>query len=91
MRLRNDTLLLSAYIGVMMKLVSTMTVKELLERYPEARAFFIHRGMLCVGCPTEGLHSIEDVARHYRYTVESFMEALEKTIDPADTVSSDTV
>ena len=44
-----------------------MTVKSLLECYPRAVRFFFDMGMLCVGCPTEGYHSLEDVAREYGY------------------------
>lgn len=45
-----------------MKFDSNMTVRELMTHHPSAIDIFIKRKMLCVGCPTETFHTIEDVA-----------------------------
>lgn len=71
----------------MMQSISTLTIKEILERYPQAMNFFIRRGMLCVGCPTEGFHSLEDVARNYRYPLAKLVAEMQKAIASADRTS----
>ena len=46
-------------------LTSTITVKELLDRHPQALRLFTDLGLLCVGCPTEAFHTLTDVAREH--------------------------
>jgi hybrid cluster-associated redox disulfide protein len=46
-----------------MKLDSKMTVSELMTYHPSAIDVFVKRKILCIGCPTDRFHSIEDVAR----------------------------
>jgi len=65
----------------MMQLDSKMTVSELMTDYPTAIAVFIKRNMLCVGCPTETFHTIEDVARIHGITLEHLLKDLRKAID----------
>ena len=48
----------------------TMTIGELLELYPEAVSVFIRRRMLCVGCPTEDYHTLEDASRLYGHSLD---------------------
>jgi hybrid cluster-associated redox disulfide protein len=48
---------------IAMKLDVKMTVGELLKVHPAAVAVFITRKLLCLGCPAETFHTLEDVAR----------------------------
>jgi hybrid cluster-associated redox disulfide protein len=64
-----------------MQLDSKMTVSELMTAYPSAIAVFIKRKMLCVGCPTETFHTIEDAARIHGITLEHLLKDLRKAID----------
>ena len=57
-----------------------ITVKLLLERYPRAIRFFIDMGMFCVGCPTEGYHSLEDVAREYGYDPDQLIRHIRNVV-----------
>lgn len=47
-------------------LSSDITVKKLLDHYPQVLQVFLDIGLLCVGCPTEAFHTLADVAREYR-------------------------
>ena len=57
-----------------------MTVQELFEQHPAAVKVFIKQKMLCVGCPTQGYHSLEDVARIYGLTLCSLMKKVQDAI-----------
>jgi hybrid cluster-associated redox disulfide protein len=64
-----------------MKLDSKITIKRLLEKYPCALTVFIERRMLCVGCPTEAYHTLEDVARIHGCDVEELLNSLQRTLE----------
>jgi hybrid cluster-associated redox disulfide protein len=64
----------------MIKINSKMTIQELLERYPQATAAFIKRRMLCVGCPTQAYHTIEEVARINGCTLDGLCDAIREAI-----------
>jgi len=76
-----------------------MTVSELITAHPSAMDVFIKRKMLCVGCPTESFHTLEDVAHINGIALEALMKELRWAIDAqvksgtvhisASTVSSD--
>ena len=63
-----------------MQLDSKMTVGELMTVHPSAVAVFIKRKMLCVGCPTETGHTLEDVASINGIALECLMEDLREAI-----------
>jgi len=63
-----------------MKLDSKITIKALLENHPGALAVFIERRMLCVGCPTEAYHSLEDVARIHGCDLQDLLNSLQKAM-----------
>jgi len=48
--------------------------------YPRAVSVFIERRMLCVGCPTEAYHTLEDAARIYGCTVNALQEDIQEAI-----------
>jgi hybrid cluster-associated redox disulfide protein len=63
-----------------MKLNMKMTVKELLERYPCFVAVLVQRKMLCMGCPTEAYHTLEDVAHIHDFALNDLQKAIQETI-----------
>ncbi len=62
-------------------LSSNMTVKEVLERYPQTLRLFLDMRLLCVGCPTETFHTLEDVAREYSLNLCQLLQKLNKAIE----------
>jgi hypothetical protein len=48
--------------------------------YQSAMDIFIKKRMLCVGCPAQDCHTLEDVAEIYGYARESFLRTLSKAI-----------
>ncbi len=65
-------------------LSSDTTVKELLDRYPQLLQPFMNLGLLCVGCPTEAFHTVEDVAGEYGYDPEELIQYFQGIIDAPD-------
>jgi len=67
-----------------MILDSKMTVSDLMRVHPSAMDVFIKRKMLCVGCPTESFHTLEDVAHLYGIAMEQLLRELRGVIDVQD-------
>jgi len=61
-------------------LTSAMTVKDVLDCYPEALHVFVDIGLLCVGCPAEAFHTLADVAREYHLDLSQLLHRLHKAI-----------
>ena len=59
---------------------SKMTIRELLAHHPSAIAAFIRLRMLCVGCPTQAYHTLEDVARIHGNTVDDLCAVIRDAI-----------
>jgi len=83
LRWRNDVVDQKHYPNTTMTLDPHMTIKELLEHHPTSIKVFIKRKMLCVGCPTEDYHTLEDVAKIYGFTLGTLMESLQEAIQTA--------
>lgn len=60
------------------------TVGELLTHHPSAINVFLRGKMLCVGCPTETFHTLEDVARIYGIAVDQLLQELRAAIEAQD-------
>jgi len=73
----------------MLNLDSKMTVSELLRVHPSTINVFIQRKMLCVGCPTETFHTLEDVARIYNISLKKLLKELRVAIDAHEGKKSD--
>jgi hybrid cluster-associated redox disulfide protein len=73
----------------MIKIDSKMTIQELLGRHPSATAAFIKRRMLCVGCPTQAYHALEDVARIHGCSVDDLRHAIREAIERNEKPSAD--
>jgi len=71
-----------------MSLEKHITIKELLERYPTAINVFIERKMLCVGCPVQAYHTLEEAARIYGVTLSVLMESVRHAIQTTKRRSS---
>jgi len=56
------------------------TVSELMREHPQVIGLFIKRKMLCVGCPSQRYHSLEDVARLYGFDRDEFLETITQAI-----------
>lgn len=65
----------------MIQISSKMTIQELLARHPNALTVFIQRRMLCVGCPAQAFHALEDVARIHDCTVDDLRYAIREAIE----------
>lgn len=57
-----------------------LTVKEVLDRYPQALPVFMQLRLLCVGCPTEAFHTLTDVAREYDLDIELLLARIRSAI-----------
>jgi hybrid cluster-associated redox disulfide protein len=62
------------------KISARLTVKEVLDRYPQALPVFMQLRLLCVGCPTEAFHTLTDVAREYDLDIELFLARIRSAI-----------
>ena len=57
-----------------------ISIKELLDRYPQLIEMFIDWGFLCVGCPTEAFHALTDVVKKYRIDQDQLLKRIQKAI-----------
>ena len=64
----------------MIKIDPEMTLQELLKQHPRATVMFIARRMLCVGCPAQAFHTLEDVARIHGSTINDLCADLRDAI-----------
>lgn len=60
---------------------ATLTIKELLDRYPQLLPTFMALGLLCVGCPAEAFHTLDDVAREYGLDLNELRQRLVTAVD----------
>ena len=57
-----------------------ITVKKLLDRYPQLLQLFMDLGLLCIGCPVEAFHTLADVAREYHLDLNQFLQRIDTVI-----------
>jgi hybrid cluster-associated redox disulfide protein len=62
------------------KLSPLLTVKEVLDQYPQALLAFMQLRLHCIGCPTEVFHTLADVAREYNVDLEMLVERIQSVI-----------
>jgi hybrid cluster-associated redox disulfide protein len=65
------------------KLTADTLVKDVLDRHPEAVKAFIDLGLMCVGCPVAGFHTLTDVAREHRRDLAGLLRELNRGIQDA--------
>ncbi|MEP0697895.1 MAG: DUF1858 domain-containing protein [Nitratireductor sp.] len=54
-----------------------MSVDEIMRRWPSTIAVMIRHGMLCVGCPIGGFHTVTDACREHHVEEGRFVRELE--------------
>ena len=64
-----------------MKIDANITVDELIRNHPQAIDFFLKRKMLCVGCPAEAFHTLEEVADSYGIEFKRLLKELLEAIN----------
>jgi len=69
------------------KISADISVKALLERYPQLLQTFLDMGLICAGCPTEAFHTLKDVAREYRLDLNQLLKSLYEAIGDDDVPS----
>ncbi len=62
------------------KISTDITVKELLERYPQLLQMFMDMDLMCVGCPNEAFHTLADIAQEYHLDLNRLLQRIYKTI-----------
>jgi len=65
-----------------------ITVKELLDRYPQLLQMFMDLELMCVGCPTEAFHTLADVAREYHLSLDQLLIRIYEAIEDGDVPSA---
>lgn len=58
------------------KITKEMTIKEVVQKYPQVVTVFIDYGLHCVGCPLAQGESIEDAVKLHQIDIEKLLEDL---------------
>jgi len=58
-----------------------ITAKELLDRYPKLMRMFMDIGLMCMSCPAEAFHTLEDVSRACHLDLNHLLQRLYKVIE----------
>ncbi|WP_049770372.1 DUF1858 domain-containing protein [Desulforapulum autotrophicum] len=66
--------------------IKDITVKELIERYPKLVKLFMDLGLLCIGCPAEAFHTVEDIAKEYGCDLNTLVHEINRFIQDEDAV-----
>lgn len=64
--------------------LSTLSVAELLECYPQAARLFLRHRMACVGCDIAAFHTPAEAAVIYGMDAEQFLHELQLLVQAAD-------
>ncbi|MBN1849855.1 MAG: DUF1858 domain-containing protein [Deltaproteobacteria bacterium] len=64
-----------------MNLDSKMTVSELITAHPSVMGVFMKHRLLCIGCPAETFHTLEDVASINGIALGDLMKDLRRVAD----------
>jgi hybrid cluster-associated redox disulfide protein len=65
----------------MIKIDPEMTIQELLSHHSGATTVFIKRRMMCVGCPAQAYHTLEDVVRIHGCALDALCNAIREAIE----------
>ena len=57
-----------------------LSVKEIMDRWPETASAFIARRMHCVGCPIGPFHTLADAAAEHQCDEDALEAAIESQI-----------
>ena len=61
-----------------MKIEKTITIGELLEKYPEKADILLEAGMHCLGCPASQGETIEEACMVHGIDIEELINELNK-------------
>lgn len=61
-----------------------MTMDEIMRTWPAAIRVVLDHGLLCVGCPIAGFHTVEDAIREHGIDGTRFRTALFAVIEHAE-------
>ena len=61
-------------------LLTTLSIAELLKRFPQTISIFIQYRMACVGCAIAAFHTVAEAAAIYGVDTELFISELEQKI-----------
>lgn len=64
----------------MIKIDSKTTIQELLKLHPLATTVFIKHRLLCVGCPAQAFHTLEEATRNHGMTIDDLCAAIRDAI-----------
>lgn len=62
------------------EIIASMTVADVLSRWPETAEVFNRHNMACVGCPVAPFYTIAEAAAKYNLTTAEFTKELEQVI-----------
>jgi len=54
------------------------SISEIIEKFPEAAEILMEYGLMCVGCPLAGKHSLEAIKNIYGFSERDIEEILIK-------------
>ena len=64
--------------------IKDISVKELIDQYPTLIKSFMDLGLLCIGCPAEAFHTVEDIAKEYGYELNTLVHEINRVIQDED-------
>jgi hybrid cluster-associated redox disulfide protein len=64
-----------------MLVVETMSMDEIMRKWPATIRVVIRHHMLCVGCPIAPFHTLADACREHGVDEAAFLRAIRRGID----------
>jgi hybrid cluster-associated redox disulfide protein len=66
------------------QLEATLSVAEVLARWPQTIPVFVHHRMACIGCAMASFESLAEVAEIYDLDLREFLGDLDQCVDPPE-------
>jgi hybrid cluster-associated redox disulfide protein len=63
----------------------TLTVADVLQRWPQTIPVFLRLHTSCVGCAMASFETLGDVARNYGLSTDEFLQQLDNSLEPSAT------
>ncbi len=64
-----------------MKITKSMSIMEIVSKYPDTAEVFMKHGLHCIGCAAASFESLEDGAKAHGIDVEKLLKDLNKAIE----------
>lgn len=68
--------------------IKDITVKELIDRYPKLIKLFMGLELLCIGCPAEAFHTVENIAKEYGFNLNTLVHEINRVIQDEDATNN---